>query len=139
MRDYLTLDCTPIDEPCHGVGTNPIMENHEVRAYKEQLERILSAEFSQADLQVYVGIKKFPHDFGSYSEVVVYYDDDNEEAINQAFWLEANTPEQWDTKADAYLEAVNYTKPFPQLWSAPPTTNPLWVLSWKFYSTFSII
>ena len=113
--DYLTLDCTPVEEPCHGVGSNPPMERHEARAYKEQLERIILSNFPQEEVRVSLLIKKFRHEFGTYSEVAVEFDLDNEESAKQAYWLENNIPMTWDTKAIAYLEAVNYTKPQPQL------------------------
>jgi hypothetical protein len=37
-------------------------------------------------------IKWFPHDFGSYCEVVACCDEKDEFAIEAALWLEANMP-----------------------------------------------
>ena len=46
-------------------------------------------------------IKTFQHDFGSYKEVVLNYDDDNEEEYNEIALtkVDANTPKNWDEEA----------------------------------------
>ena len=40
-------------------------------------------------------IKSLPHDFGSYREVCVRYDDSDPVATDYAYGLENNTPAQW--------------------------------------------
>ncbi|MCK6376671.1 hypothetical protein [Zoogloea sp.] len=44
-------------------------------------------------------VKTFPHDFGSYREVCVRYEDTDPVATGYAFDLERDTPEQWDAIA----------------------------------------
>ena len=39
-------------------------------------------------------VKSFPHDFGTYREVVVYYDTEENDSI--AYEIEANLPTTWD-------------------------------------------
>lgn len=94
MRDYLTLGPTPACEECEQVGPNfnASVARKEMRAYINQLKR----QFGE-DTQF--GIKSFPHDFGSYSEVVVYYNPDNEKEMEAAFNVESNLPENWDNEA----------------------------------------
>lgn len=37
-----------------------------------------------------------PHDFGSYSEAVVYYDNKDDKSVGFAFFVEENLPENWN-------------------------------------------
>ena len=41
-------------------------------------------------------VKSFPHDFGTYREVLVYYDTEENDPI--AHEVEANLPKTWDKK-----------------------------------------
>ena len=41
-------------------------------------------------------IKSFHHDFGTYYEVVCYYNDNDEEAQNYCYTIEADMPERWE-------------------------------------------
>lgn len=101
MRDYLTLCSTPVDEDCTQLGT----ENYGTKAQKEckafinQLRRQFGPEPDGAKLRT----KAFPHDFGSYYEVVVYYDTEIKKTIDYAFNIEANLPENWDNEAISEL------------------------------------
>jgi hypothetical protein len=95
MRDYLELGPTPCGEDCQQVGMpsyDPQMARKELVAYKNQLQRLFPAGV--------FGIKTFPHDFGSYSEVVAYFGDEMTEAQNKAAWdAEGDLPENWDQEA----------------------------------------
>ncbi|GAF94626.1 unnamed protein product, partial [marine sediment metagenome] len=51
-----------------------------------------------------IGIKSFPHDFGTYSEVVVYFDDEIEGSQDVALEVEGNTPEAWDKQSRTELK-----------------------------------
>ena len=88
--DYLTLGPTPYGEDCQQLGPNynPALANLEMKVYLAQLRR----EFPQAILK----IKHFPHDFGTYGEVVAIFDEDNYESEEAAFDAENNLPEFWD-------------------------------------------
>jgi|SRR6516164_1560263 len=96
-RDYLTIGSSPCDESCAQVGSS----NYEVRYRKEmtvfinQIRRECGPEVGSARL----GIKGFPHDFGTYHEVVCYFDDTDVEGIEYAFKVERETPAQWDAQA----------------------------------------
>jgi hypothetical protein len=74
-RDFLTLGSTPWNEDCAGVG-QPDYEARsiaECKRYKTLLEELFPVPDG-----VYgcFGIKSFQHDFGTYREVVAYFDAD---------------------------------------------------------------
>jgi len=93
MRDYITLGPVPCEEKCEQVGPNCDYSQmtKECRVYINQLKR----QSPKAELR----IKSFPHDFGTYKEVAVFYDDQNEESVQIAYDLEASLPENWDEEA----------------------------------------
>jgi len=70
--NYLELGPTPIEEESAQIGTKDFEEDNRIEClcYKHQLQRL----FPNASL----GIKRFEHDFGSYKEVVAYYEDESE-------------------------------------------------------------
>ena len=110
MRDYITIGSSPSSEDCAQVGTDnyEAQSRQECQAFIAQLRR----QFGTEPMLSRLSIKTFPHDFGSYQEVVCYYDDEDEEARDYAFRLESETPEYWDEEAKKELkEAANgYTQ-----------------------------
>jgi hypothetical protein len=108
MRDYLDLSPTPVGEPCALVEpTGDYLQRMkaECRAFAHQLERT----FPQAiEAGCSFRIKSNPHDFGSYLEVQVRFDDDDEHQTHWAFMIENELPETWDDQARAELAAADY-------------------------------
>lgn len=102
MRDYITLGGTPCDEECAMVGSKDYASRamKECMAFKNQLLR----RWPNARLR----IMAFPHDFGSYHEVVATYS--NEEEQRLAYKIEANTPAKWDADAKKELQIVDATQ-----------------------------
>lgn len=102
--DYIELGPTPCDENCVQVGEDNYRERakRETTVFVDQLNR----EFSSwvEDGLIKFGIKWFSHDFGSYCEAVVYYNDDDEASRAIAIVVENNTPFKWDDKAIEELE-----------------------------------
>jgi hypothetical protein len=96
MRDYLTLGPTPCDEACAQVGSDdyPERSRAECKRYLTLLRTLYGPEPEGAALVV----KSFPHDFGTYREVCVVYDDDNPRAAEYAYLLERNLPTTWDAE-----------------------------------------
>ena len=94
MRDYFSLGSTPAGEDCIQVGQPNYMDEStkECQRYIAQLRR----QFGTEPIGTRFGIKTFPHDFGSYKEVVIYFDDEDEEAVHFAYKVEAECPEYWD-------------------------------------------
>jgi len=89
--------------------------------FKEQLER----KFPDGEFVV----KSFPHEFGTYFEVVAYFEDEERIDFNfgtyevdrdtkalrareAAFEAEANTPTNWDKEAKAKLADLSDDYPF---------------------------
>lgn len=98
MIGYITLGPTPAGECCEQIGPNCNYDRmkKECRVYIHQLERMFpDAEKSNARFAV----MSFPHDFGTYKEVVVKYDEMVEDSVNFAFHVESNLPEEWDDEA----------------------------------------
>lgn len=94
MIHYLTLGPTPYSEECQQVGTpefDGAKAKTELKTFADQLRRLFP--------KCRFGIKTFPHDFGSYSEVVVYFDNNNEQSIKDAFEAEGAIPEHWDEES----------------------------------------
>jgi hypothetical protein len=94
MRDHMTLGPVPCDEPCAQVGEDdyPRKSRDECKRYVALLER----KFPNAPDGTYFGVKSFPHDFGTYREVCVFFDDEDEKSTGFALKVEANTPMTWD-------------------------------------------
>ena len=90
MRDFLTLGPVPADEDCQQIGMPDYdgeKDTADLKRYKAMLqERWPDAHFA---------IKSFPHDFGSYREVVVYFDTEQDEDPI-AFEVESNLPREWE-------------------------------------------
>lgn len=89
MRDYLTLGPVPVDEDCQQIGTPGYdyeKDTADLRRYKAMLQKRWP--------EAHFAIKSFPHDFGTYREVVVYFDDEEDDPV--AFEVEANLPQVWD-------------------------------------------
>jgi len=101
VRDYLNISCSPADEDCAQVGQPNYEEQSkkECQAFKNQLLR----QFGPPPGNARVAVKSFPHDFGYYREVVVYFDDNNEEECDYAFKLENKMPLNWDEEAQREL------------------------------------
>jgi hypothetical protein len=102
--DYLVIGSVPYDEPCQQVPyDDPVLARLECKAFANQLVRILGPPPEGASLQV----KSFPHDFGTYCEVVVWYDENNDKAAEYAYKCEAEAPAEWDEEAREELTHVN--------------------------------
>jgi hypothetical protein len=96
----MIIGSSPIDEDCAQVGSPDYSRKSriELRAFINQLKRAFP-ELNNEDCPVRLSIKSFPHDFGTYHEVVANYNDDNEAGLELACKLEGNTPENWDEQA----------------------------------------
>lgn len=95
--DDLYIGPVPCDEDCEqlGEGYRPERARQECRAYIGQLRRIHGAEPDGTQLR----IKSNLHDFGTYLEVVVRYNENIQAAVDYAFRVEANCPAEWDDEA----------------------------------------
>jgi hypothetical protein len=105
-RDYISIGNTPASEECVQVSKKEDYVDKmlaECNRYKEMLQ----AKFSNCD-KVTICVKIFPHEFGSYAEVVVEYDNDDIDAISQALHIENNSPMNWsDTEPIKFEYELN--------------------------------
>ena len=114
MIERLEIGCTPYGESCAQVGSDNYGEQakKECRAYVNQLYRILEAKGHLRKTlpeNFSLQIKGNSHDFGMYYEVVCKFEDDNEEACDLAYFLEGNSPENWDEIAKNELGLLEDT------------------------------
>ena len=96
--NYLYLGPTPLEEDCAQVGQNGYRQQaeKELTAFVNQLYR----QFTEAqEKNVLFKIRWEQHDFGTYGEVVVLYDEDDRDSVEYAFNTEINQPEFWDEEA----------------------------------------
>lgn len=93
MRDDMSIGPSPCDESCVQVGEANYMERarEECNRFIEVIRKKLGDEPPGARLAT----KAFPHDFGTYHEVVCYFDDSYEEARHYAYQCESETPQTW--------------------------------------------
>ncbi len=105
MRDSLSISCTPYDEECEQLGPNyrPEIAKAECRAFANQIRRVCGQPPEGARLK----IASNPHDFGSYHEVEVVYDDRDREAMEYAFKVEGADLATWDDEARKELSEVD--------------------------------
>lgn len=104
-REYIELGSTPSDEQCAQIGSENYRQRAivECGAYVDQLYRTFGQHANTS-----FGTKWFPHDFGSYAEVVVYYDDTDLDSIKFAFTVESELPTRWDKPARAIVSATQW-------------------------------
>ena len=92
--DYINIGPTPADEGCLPAG-HP-RARQENRIYLVQLQR----EFPEARLM----IKSFPHDFGTYYEVVAVYSEEEQEKI--ALRVKEEASPVWSEESRIALELL---------------------------------
>lgn len=95
--DYHTLGPTPAEEDCAQMGKDDyqLLARKEGKAYINQLRRLFPHLLGTIDFRM----KFFPHDFGSYGEVCVIFDNDNEAAVAAMIEVDNNIPSEWDAEA----------------------------------------
>ena len=92
-RDYISIGPTPAAEDCQQVG--PTYDHTAARAECRRFLELIRETVGPEPIGARLAVKSNPHDFGSYLEVVCYYDDENETATKYAFRCETDAPEHW--------------------------------------------
>lgn len=102
--DYLSIGSSPAEESCAQVGSDGYYAKaqKECKAYLHQLKR----QFGEPPPGCTFKIKGNAHDFGTYYEVNVVFNENDEEATEFAYKVEAESPGQWDDEAKRELEAI---------------------------------
>jgi len=108
--ETLSLSPVPIAEDCAQLGSDNYRElaRMECQAFIEQLRRVHGEEPRKCGFIV----KSNPHDFGTYYDVVVKFDEDDDEASDYAYKVEGELPHHWDQLAKDELISLGYTIKF---------------------------
>lgn len=103
MSDSLNLSPTPLSEPCAQLGepNYSSQSRKECQAFIGQLKRV----FGEPPPGAYFKITSNPHDFGTYRDIDIVFNDEDEVASEYAYQVEANLPEFWDEEAKKELSA----------------------------------
>ena len=98
MRDYISIGSTPCDEPCAQLGQPDYRKKAlaECHRFIELLRKTFDSEPEGAELRV----KAFSHDFGTYYEVVCYFDPDLRASVEYALRCEAEMPATWEEESE---------------------------------------
>jgi hypothetical protein len=98
MRDYFSLGQTPSAEDCAQVGQPDYRRKalEECQRFIELIRNTLGPEPEGAEF----AIKSFPHDFGTYYEVVIWFEPDDAAAVAYAVRCEDDAPTTWNGEAD---------------------------------------
>jgi hypothetical protein len=115
MKESINIGATPAEEDCEALGPNydVAKAKRECRAYINQLRRWLIAQGhgeklarveSEGAFRLYT--KANAHDFGTYHEVEVKIEGDNEEAVELAYLIDGSGPREWDDEAKKELLAI---------------------------------
>jgi hypothetical protein len=94
MRDYISIGSSPYDEPCAQVGQPDY--TRKARAECIRFIQLLRKTFGPEPEGAWLSVKWFEHDFGSYCEVICYYNTDIPASVDYALRCEAETPATWD-------------------------------------------
>lgn len=105
---WINIGSTPADETC--LPNNHPLARKEVEIYRRQLQR----EFPAGKFRV----KSFPHDFGTYWEVVALYGPEFDSATNEAAFEAECGFGEWDAEAREELAAVGLGVNAPSISSA---------------------
>lgn len=104
--DSYEFDLTPYEEDCVMVGSEGYKEKAhlEYRAIVEQIKR----QFGIPPVSVIFKFKHSPHDFGTYYELQVIYNEDSEEACQYISNIEQDFPQTWDKESRRFLKENGY-------------------------------
>lgn len=111
MRDYITLGPTPADEDCAQIGESGYYEKakKECSVYINQMTRILAANGWPKEKWpegFNLVVKSSAHDFGTYHEVNVRFDSDDEKSSDLAYFCDGLIPAEWDEEAKKELGSI---------------------------------
>lgn len=92
MRDFLYIGSSPVEETCVGIDAGSHAQVEECKRFIEVIRKVHGPEPEGAQLKV----KSNLHDFGTYYEVICWYDDKFPDSVDYAFKVEAETPLTWE-------------------------------------------
>jgi hypothetical protein len=108
LTSYEMLDIGPVPngEICAQLGADNYekLSKIESKAYANQIQRM----FPDMPYGVFIKRTSNPHDFGTYYELAIQYDINEEEAVEFVNNIEGNLPEEWDDQARQELTEQGY-------------------------------
>ena len=108
MSEYLELGSVPVDEDCVQVGSREY--ESQWKAEGNRYVALLKQKFPQHEQTgVRFVVMAFPHDFGTYHEVVAKYQKDSK-GEDFAYFVEAHLPTTWEDN-QAILTVLHDGKP----------------------------
>lgn len=95
--DYIEIGQTPGSEDCAQVGS----EDYATKAKLEiaRLKELCLKKFGPPPEGAYYYTKPSPHDFGTYYELAIKFNEEIEDAVRYAYHVEENAPSTWDDDA----------------------------------------
>ncbi len=104
--ETVDIGSTPSDESCAQVGSDNYRQlaKMEINTFAKQCLRMFPNKPEGAR---YVFTNN-PHDFGTYHELGIRFQMDDEESENYAYDVQNNMPSKWDDQARAELEQQGY-------------------------------
>ena len=98
MREWLTLGPVPYEEDCVQVSSSEDYLPEMVKEVRKFVE-FLNNRFLNIPENAHFGVKSENHDFGPYKEAAIYWDTEDSESEQFAYFVESNIPATWaDTK-----------------------------------------
>lgn len=99
MQDYIALGPVPSDENCAQIGDDDYAPR--ARAECKRFITLLRSTFGPEPSGAYLTTKAFEHDYGTYYEVVCYFNPRTSASIDYAFRCEREAPTTWGSEATA--------------------------------------
>ena len=101
MKDAISLGPVPTDEKCESLGPqyDPMRAKKECNSFVGQLTR----EHGEPPPGVRFKITSNRHDFGTYYDVEIEFEEDDEFAVEYALMVEGDLPFEWDDISKAEL------------------------------------
>lgn len=106
VMEYMEIGSSPYDELCAQLGFDNYRKDatKEMDAYINQLNRLF---IEARNYGITFKQKWFNHDFGTYGEVCMYWNPENEIANTYVYEIESNLPSNWDEEAKKELGETN--------------------------------
>jgi hypothetical protein len=93
MTEYIEIGPAPANEECAQTGTDEYGERS--RRECRRFITLLRAAFGQEPEGARLRVQEFPHDFGTYREVVCEFDSAKPAAVRYAQRCESDQPGEW--------------------------------------------
>jgi len=112
MKDYISIGSSPCDEDCVQLGSSDYYKRatKECNQFIKLIRKACGEEPEESTARL--AIKHNSHDFGTYLDVVCYFDDQDELGAEYALWCEGNTPMTWDAEEGSakFVKAFSQTQ-----------------------------